>query len=163
MKELIENYLIKQDIFYECMLLEYYYSESNHTFTWVGRPGLFTDIDLAKNPFIKICFIGISNYNHIFPKINNSFNECSNHFLTQNYVGSYVSHASCLKKKEGLYEIEIQLTYRLGSIILQFEDFYLEILNTECRKVDDSTFIYSIPETNEELDFYRPFGEIRKD
>ena len=155
MKELIERYLIKQDIFYECMLLEYYYSESNQTFTWVGRPGLFTDMGLVKNPFLKICFNGVNKYSHVFNAYKNSYINCNNYFLTQNYQGTYESHKSYLKKNLELYEIESEMTFLLGSIFFEFDTFFLEVLNTESVKLNDSTFIYLNPETKEEINFIK--------
>ena len=160
MKEYIDNYLIKQDVFYECMLLEYCYSSSNHTFNWIGRPGLFTDIGYAKNPFLKICFTGVYNYRHIFNNHKNSYIDCGEHFTTKNYQGTYESHQSYLKKNEGCYEIEIELTFLLGSIFFQFEGFFLEVLSTECVKLNDSTYIYFNSETKEEVDYYQPFGKL---
>jgi hypothetical protein len=159
--ELIKNYFIKQDILKESLLLEYYYSESNNKFTWVARPGLFTNLDLKKNPFFKIYFTGVKNYQHIFNKHKNSYFDCKDHFLSQNHQGTFVSINSYLKKRLNLYEIEIEMTFLLGSIKFQFDNFFIEILNTEYIKKEEN-YIYINAETKEEINFYKPFGEIKE-
>ncbi len=51
--------------------------------------------------------------------------------MTSNTLICIIVINSYLKKRLNLYEIEIEMTFLLGTIKFQFEIFFVEILNTE--------------------------------
>ena len=163
MKEYIDNYLIKQDIFFECILTEYLYLESEQIFIWVGNPGMFTDFDMSKNPFIRMCFTEVSEFVHVFPDFKpNKFEHCKVHFFSKDYTGVYDSENSYLTKLEnGKYQIKIIINYLLGSIQFNFTDFNIETKYSKFIKdVNGKKGTFLDIETNQKIDFYQPFGKL---
>jgi hypothetical protein len=169
MKEYIDKYLIKQDIFFECTLLEYIYLDSEQTFIWIGSPGMFTDFDLSKNPFIRMCFTEVSEFIRIFPDFKpfkpNRFEHCYAHFFSKDFTGVYDSENCYLTKLENdKYQIKIVMNFLLGTVQFNFTGFNIEIKYSKfIKSINGDKGRFLDIETNQEIDIYQPFGKIRND
>ena len=161
MKEFIDKYFQEQDILKECLLLEYYYDEAASTFTWVGRPGNFFEIDWSRNPFFKVHFTGVLNYLHTFPDPGAGKTMTHNYssFFAEKNTGTYLAYGSRLQTDGNRYLIEIDMTYELGYITFIFMDVEVEFLFTNYKKVGEN-HVYFHPETNVPIDFNHPFGRV---
>jgi hypothetical protein len=156
-QEAIRQCFEDNDIFFECMLLEYRYAPTEHSFTWVGAPGLFFGPDRLGRLFARLHFTGVSDFRHPYPTgPGTGSKEATHSFFAPDHQGTYESEESNLSGRDGQYQLTITLPYRLGALHFHFVDVEVTFLLAAPVPMGE-TFTYVSP-TQQVLDFYRPFG-----
>jgi hypothetical protein len=156
-QEAIRQCFEDDDIFFECVLLEYHYAPTEHFFTWVGAPGLFFGPDQLGRLFARLHFTGVSDFQHPYPTgLGTAMTEATHSFFAPDYKGTYESEESHLTNQDGRYHLNITLPCLLGAVHFHFVDVEVTLLMATPVPTSE-TFTYVSP-TQQVLDFYRPFG-----
>jgi hypothetical protein len=147
------------DVFFECVLLEYGYAPAAHSFTWVGLPGMFFGLERTGRLFARLHFTGVTAFRHPYPsRPDTAMTEVMHSFFAPDYTGSYESEESHFTSRDGRYHLTITLPYRLGTIHFHFVDVEVTFLRATPVPTGEA-WTYVSP-TQQVLDFYRPFGSL---
>jgi hypothetical protein len=162
-RDVLRKFLEEDDVFFECLLLEYRHSPITHSFTWVGVPGMFFGPNQPNQPdrlFVRLHFTGVSGFVHLYPKWpDNRFKQAAHHFFAPDYVGTYESEHCQVSAEDSSYHLQINLPYLLG--VLKFNFLHVEVTLLSAIPVQTGdTFIY-VSAAQEAIDFYRPFGPLQ--
>jgi hypothetical protein len=153
MKELIDNFLIKEDAFFECMIIEYIYLENKNSFVWIGKPGLFFRNESHESLFIKLEFLNVSELKHFYPNHKNALKNFEYKFLANDSGKTFESESSETYVSNDLYNIIIKMDYLMGSIEFKFLALKVELLKASY--VNENYY-----NNGQIIDFYHPFGII---
>ncbi len=158
MKDCINKYLVEQDIFNGFLLLSFNFDYITNEIVIIGRPSITSNIDLEKNPFIKVVFKNVENFLHTISPIvkktvipNNSTS-----FYAKEHTGTYCFNESYLKNVNNKYVIEIQMTNQLGIIRFEFNTLHIDIKYSYVKNQNNDFVYYSLG--HKKLDFYNPWG-----
>ncbi|GAB3878956.1 hypothetical protein GCM10028824_41560 [Hymenobacter segetis] len=156
-QEAIRQCFEDDDVFFECLLLEYNYAPTAHSFTWVGAPGLFFGPDRPGRLFVRLHFTGVSEFQHPYPTgPGTAMTEATHSFFAPDYKGTYESEESRLTNQDGRYHLTITLPHRLGTLHFHFVE--VEVSFLLATPVPTGETVTYVSPTQQVLDFYRPFS-----